>query len=103
MIPDTEIEYPVNYVLDGQQRISTIYAVFSDKAEQEASTAQYNPNLNIFEIFYDFFDKRFKPASDIDLKCDSILSLKVLIDTAKLVPALIILNPIYHTEASDLW
>jgi uncharacterized protein with ParB-like and HNH nuclease domain len=27
-IPDRQPNYPVNYVLDGQQRLSTIYAVF---------------------------------------------------------------------------
>jgi uncharacterized protein with ParB-like and HNH nuclease domain len=61
LIPDSAIEYPVNYVLDGQQRLSTIYAVFSDKTVQDTSTEQYSPNLNIFEIYYDFGQKAFLP------------------------------------------
>jgi uncharacterized protein with ParB-like and HNH nuclease domain len=28
LIPDREPQYPVNYVLDGQQRLSAIYATF---------------------------------------------------------------------------
>lgn len=102
LIPDTKIEYPVNYVLDGQQRISSIYAVFSDRAQQDEQTEQYNPNLNIFEIYYDFENQKFKPLGEVDTTKDSIIYLKNLIDTTKLIPALANLNPKYHTEASQL-
>jgi len=102
LIPDTKIEYPVNYVLDGQQRISSIYAVFSDRAEQDVQTEQYNPNLNIFEIYYDFENRKFLPLSEVDNTSESIISLKNLIDTTKLIPALSKLNSKYHTEASEL-
>lgn len=60
-IPDSPDEYPVNYVLDGQQRISSIYATFSDKTSQDPKTASYNPNLDIFEIYYDFIAKSLFP------------------------------------------
>ena len=53
-IPDTAEEYPVNYVLDGQQRISSIYAVFSAKQEQDSTSQDYNPDLELFDIYYDF-------------------------------------------------
>lgn len=101
-IPDTKIEYPVNYVLDGQQRISSIYAVFSNKTQQDENTDQYNPNLNIFEIYYDFVSKKFKPLSEVTTSMDSVIYLKNLIDTTKLIPALSNLNPSFHTEASEL-
>ena len=42
LIPETEPEYPVNYVLDGQQRLSSIYAVFCKKREQAPDNKQYN-------------------------------------------------------------
>lgn len=102
LIPDTKIEYPVNYVLDGQQRISSIYAVFSDRAEQDVQTEQYNPNLNIFEIYYDFENKKFLPLTEVDISKDSVIYLKNLIDTTKLIPALGKLNSKYHSAASEL-
>jgi uncharacterized protein with ParB-like and HNH nuclease domain len=54
-IPDNAIEYPVNYVLDGQQRISSIYATFSDKAEQDSETRHLNQKMKstwIQTVFY---------------------------------------------------
>ncbi|MBZ5526173.1 MAG: DUF262 domain-containing protein, partial [Acidobacteriia bacterium] len=36
-IPDRAESYPVNYVLDGQQRLSTIYAVFCTDLSQMTS------------------------------------------------------------------
>jgi Protein of unknown function DUF262 len=102
LIPDTKIEYPVNYILDGQQRISSIYAVFSDRTEQDLTSQLYNPNLNIFEIYYDFAIKKFKPLNEIDVNSDSVIYLKNLIETTKLIPALGKLNQIYHHEASQL-
>lgn len=59
LIPETAEEYPVNYVLDGQQRISSIYAVFSNNSEQDSSSERYNPNIEIFEIYSDFSKKLF--------------------------------------------
>lgn len=63
-IPETTEEYPVNYVLDGQQRISSIYAVFSSEQKQDSESASYNPNLNLFDIFYDFKTKKFISKAD---------------------------------------
>ena len=58
-IPESAPDYPINYVLDGQQRLSSIYATFSGQTEQDPETAKYNPNLDIFEIYYDFKEKNF--------------------------------------------
>src|SRR5262245_45153312 len=57
-IPDVPPEYPVNYVLDGQQRISTIYGVFctNRKAAQEDA---YTIDHTIFDIYFDFLHQRF--------------------------------------------
>ncbi len=101
-IPDSAIEYPLNYVLDGQQRLSSIYAVFSDKTEQDQSSDQYNPNLNLFEIYYDFDAKAFRPKAEINTESGNVIFLKDLIDTTKLIPALGRLNSKYHSAASDL-
>lgn len=102
LIPENTLDYPVNYVLDGQQRISSLYAVFSDKVEQDEATDQYNPNLNIFEIYYDFGTSTFKPVTEVDVTASSIIYLKNLLDTTKLIPALSRLDSKYHTAASEL-
>jgi len=46
LIPDRADSYPVNYVLDGQQRLSTIYAVFCKDRSQSADS-QENADLEI--------------------------------------------------------
>ncbi len=101
-IPDSEMDYPLNYVLDGQQRLSSIYAVFSDKTEQDRSTDNYNPNLDLFEIHYDFQYKTFVPSTEIDALSKSVIHLKNLINTSKLIPALSELDTKYHNDATEL-
>ncbi len=102
-IPVSKEDYPVNYVLDGQQRISSIYAVFSDKTEQEDSTIKYNPNLDIFEIYYDFSKKVFVHKNDITSAQDCVIYLRNFLDGAKLINALTSLNKIYHGDATELY
>lgn len=101
-IPDNAEEYPVNYVLDGQQRISTIYATFSDKSIQDAETAKYNPNLNIFEIFYNFSSKKFIPKSEVISEIDTIY-LRDFLNAAKLIGALKVLDKNFHDDAQILY
>ena len=54
MLPDRVENYPVNYILDGQQRMASIYGVFSQHTEQEPDEMGYNPNPDIFEVSYNF-------------------------------------------------
>ena len=41
LIPDRPPTYPVNYVLDGQQRISTIYSIFGKNKTEDPDNIQY--------------------------------------------------------------
>ncbi len=100
-IPDNAIEYPVNYVLDGQQRISSIYATFSDKTEQESASENYNPDLDIFEIYYDFNSKSFLPKNEIDTNSDSVIYLRNFLNGAKLIESLKTLKASLHNEAEN--
>lgn len=93
----------MNYVLDGQQRISSIYATFSDKTEQDPETADYNPDLNIFEIFYDFSKQSFKPMNEVNSSADDIIYLRNFLNGAKLIDSLRLLNPKFHTAAQELY
>lgn len=102
-IPDNAPEYPINYVLDGQQRISSIYATFSDRTLQDNATAEYNPNLDIFEIYYDFSKKQFVPKSDINPNADNVIYLRNFLNGSKLIEALQKLDKAYHNDAQELF
>lgn len=101
-IPDRNMMYPVNYVLDGQQRISSIYAVFSTETEQENNTKKYNPNLDIFEIFYDLETNEFIPKAEVNEGKDSIVYLRNLLDPLKLFDEFERLDKKYHKLAKEL-
>jgi hypothetical protein len=45
-LPDPEKDYPVDYVLDGQQRLTSIFSVFQTSLEPKSST-------EAFDIFFD--------------------------------------------------
>lgn len=102
-IPDNTEEYPVNYVLDGQQRISSIYATFSDKTEQNTESSKYNPNLNIFEIYYNFTTKSFLPKSEVPLNSIDTIYLRDFLNGVKLINSLQTLNPQFHNDAKELY
>ncbi len=102
LIPETAEEYPVNYILDGQQRISSIYAVFSKEIEQDKLSPKYNPNIDIFEIYYDFKNKKFIPKVEVLEESDYIIHLRNFLDVSSLFDKLNQLNVIYHKEAQSL-
>jgi len=101
-IPDRGDSWPVNYVLDGQQRLSTIYAVFSDRLEQDNSTSKYNPDLNIFDISYDFEWDQFKPSSECVGREKCCVPLRSIVDPAKLIDAIALLKKDYHDSAKKM-
>jgi len=102
-IPENAEEYPVNYVLDGQQRISSIYATFSDKTEQDAVTANYNPNLDLFEIYYDFSKNQFIQKNEVSLGSNAVIYLRNFLNGSKLIDALKTLDKQYHEAAQELY
>jgi uncharacterized protein with ParB-like and HNH nuclease domain len=102
-IPDNADEYPVNYVLDGQQRISSIYATFSDKTEQDVESSDYNPNLNLFEIYYNFSTKTFEQKNDVDTTANDVIYLRNFLNGAKLIESLKTLDPKFHNDAQELY
>ena len=59
MIPDRPPEYPVNYVLDGQQRLSTIYAAFCKDRTPHDEDSQFGIGPEMFDIYFDLDNKEF--------------------------------------------
>lgn len=100
-IPERDESYPVNYALDGQQRLSSIYGVFSGLVEQEEDSSGYNPNLDIFEIYYDFEKNLFLDKEDVKNQ-DCAIHLRKLLDVTKLIGALQNLKSEYHKSAQEL-
>ena len=83
-IPGRDDAYPVNYVLDGQQRLASIYGVFSQLVEQEDDTSNYNPNLDIFEIYYDFEKDDFLSKDEL-VSHDVSIHLRKLLNVTTLI------------------
>ncbi len=100
-IPDRGENYPVNYALDGQQRMASIYGVFSQQTTQETDAAGYNPNPDIFEIIYDFFNLSFVATSDV-MVMENAIPLRSILNVQTLIPALTNLNGQYHQQAQAL-
>jgi len=80
-LPHTPEDYPVQYVLDGQQRLSTLYGVFNSDAPTD------DPELaGRFNIAFVAATGEFLHASVADPK--SSIALRSILDTTKLLPEL---------------
>ena len=101
-IPSGDPELPANYVLDGQQRISTIYGVFSTSAKQEEARSDYHPKKDIFEIYYDLDKKAYIPKSDIDDESNCTIYLRDLLHVTTLMEALKYIDENYHNNVQSL-
>lgn len=81
VLPKTPEDYPVNYVLDGQQRLTTLYGVFnSDSKTANAELADR------FNVCFSPNDESFVHYSEADLNLS--INLRVILDTTKLLPEL---------------
>lgn len=99
-LPDREPDYPVNYVLDGQQRLSSIYAVFCAHREFEPGAGGYAVDPKVFEIAFRFDDESFIPLIAIEPSRPAI-NLSCLLDTEAFFAALERLSP-EHQKAAKL-
>lgn len=102
-IPVAKEEYPVNYVLDGQQRLSSIYATFSDQTKQDTASEQYNPNPDIFEIYYDFEKSMFLPKAEAVPDSNKVIYLRGFMNLAKSLETYKKLDPQYLDAAQQLY
>jgi len=66
LLAEREPLYPVNYVLDGQQRLSSIYAVFGKDKNEDPNNNQYKIDTQIFDIYFDLDDNDFLPKEDLN-------------------------------------
>lgn len=81
VLPRTPEDYPVNYVLDGQQRLTTLYGVFHSDSETD------NEELaDRFNVYFCPEDETFYHHSAADPNAS--INLRVILDTTKLLPEL---------------
>jgi len=89
-IPDRPISYPVNYVLDGQQRMSAIYAVFC-KDRTRTATDDEDPDLETFDIHFDLDSQTFRAGTDLiggnqTFPLQSLFDITTFVNTLKKIP-----------------
>ena len=65
LLPECKPQYPVDYVLDGQQRLSSIYAVFGKDKKEDIENGQYKIDTKIFDIYFDLDEQQFIPKDDV--------------------------------------
>jgi len=64
-LPEKKPDYPINYVLDGQQRIASIFGVFCTELEQVES--DYDIDIESFNIYFDLDELKFYHCDDLKL------------------------------------
>lgn len=80
---DRDEEYPIDYVLDGQQRVTSIFGVFQSEIDEIQGLE------NPFKIYYDLEadensqDSQFIPLKDEDVVTTRHFPLSCLFDTVK--------------------
>lgn len=100
-LPDREPDYPVNYVLDGQQRLSSIYAVFCANREFEAIESGYSVDATVFNIAFRFDDESFIPLAAADSTRPAI-NLSSLLETESFFGAIENLSTSSQKAAKNL-
>lgn len=86
-LPQKPESHPFYYVLDGQQRLSSLYGVFCTDRTVDATDDEYKVDHNIFDIYFDCNNKKFVPAGNKQ-NGETYLELKALFDPAKYAEAL---------------
>jgi hypothetical protein len=100
-IPDRPENYPVNYVLDGQQRLSTIYATFCNDLTQLTS-ADHKVDLETFDICFDLDTKIFRTKDDL-VTGNQIFPLRSLFDVSAYMAVHQTLPSQYHGFVKELY
>lgn len=81
-LPENDPDYPLDYVLDGQQRITSIFGVFQNNLE---ATSDFD--MNIFKIYFDL-------EKPVDAQGSNFIFLEDEdVDTKKHFPLRILFNP----------
>ncbi len=101
LIPDREPQYLVNYVLDGQQRVSTIYAIFGKNKTKDPDNIKYKINTEIFDIYFYLDEKEFLPKDSLNENHKN-LKLSMLLNAGEFIKEIEEYSPEHRNIAVEL-
>lgn len=95
--------HPFYYVLDGQQRLSSLYGVFcTNRTLEKDSPKEYEINADLFDIFFDINDKKFIHKKDCS-EGEKYFALKSLFNINSYIQELGHYNPEEKEIIQDLY
>ncbi|MEM5626878.1 DUF262 domain-containing protein [Bacillus wiedmannii] len=96
-LPDKMAEFPLNYILDGQQRITTIFGAFiGNEIEMEDEAIIEN-----FNVYFDLEDERFVHYEDLNTTHQSLKS-SILFNVNEFFDEVVKLTPELREKARKL-
>ena len=103
LLPERPVKFPIDYILDGQQRITSIYALFcKDRTPVDSTTdEQYKVNPALFNIYFDLDAKKFITELQKDGSHKN-LRISALFDTTKLFNEIDEFSPEYKAQSLEL-
>lgn len=100
--PSRNVEYPVYYVLDGQQRLASLYGVFcEDRVLDGEVSSSYKVDTDIFELYFDLDEKIFVHEND-KKENRSYFEVKYLLNNIEFIKRISLLNDTEKATASEL-
>jgi len=66
LMPTRDPKLPVKYVLDGQQRLTAIYALFCQDRRLDTQLDKYKIDPAIFDISFDLVEQKFVPNAELN-------------------------------------
>lgn len=88
-------------MLDGQQRISTIYAIFGKNKTEDPDNIKYKINTEIFDIYFDLDEKEFLPKDSLN-KNHRNLKLSMLLNAGEFIKEIEEYSPEHRNIAVEL-
>ncbi len=102
-LPNRPEEYPFNYVLDGQQRLSSLYGVFcKDRTQAQPQEEEYNVDVKVFDVVFDLVNRKFIHA-DSKAEGGRYFDLKFLFDPNALAQSMIDALPEDRKTLTELY
>lgn len=101
-LEEKEPEYPIDYVLDGQQRLTTIYGVFCKDRVIAPSEGENTTDTHIFDIYFDMDEKKFVPDESKNNEHKNI-KMSVLFNTTEFHKEITSLESRYQEIACDMY
>lgn len=101
-LKEREADYPIDYVLDGQQRLTTIYGVFCKDRVVAQSEGENTTDTHIFDIYFDMDEKRFVPDESKNSEHENI-KMSVLFNTTEFHREIARLGSNYQEIASEMY